>query len=121
MRLCNKLRPRLTKLLKNARENDLLNTSLVNPELTGDEESVAWLMFNSSDFLVSYSSGDIYTPSVKTDGLVAKDVEITGAGTYTIGLDFSGTPEGFANNTGFAAIGISKGEQLFPGYIIFTY
>jgi len=108
----------MDKALKNAQENAILNSSLVNPELTGDEESVAWLMFNSSDFLVSYSSGDIYTPSAKTDGLIAKDVEITGPGTYTIGLDFSGTPEGFANNTGFAAIGISNGEQLFPGYNI---
>ena len=34
-------------------------------------------------------------------------------------LDFTGTEKGYAANTAFSAIGISNGEQKFPGYCIF--
>ena len=54
-----------------------------------------------------------------TQGIVPTDVEITGPGTYTVGLDFTGTAAGYAANTAFSAIGISNGEQKFPGYCIF--
>jgi len=46
-------------------------------------------------------------------------VRITGAGTYTVGLDFTGTEAGYASNTAFSAIGISNGETKYPGYCIF--
>ncbi|MNN38458.1 hypothetical protein D3C81_1524550 [compost metagenome] len=75
-------------------------------------------MYNSNDNKVSYSAGDIYDPTSQTGGIVASDVEIKGAGTYTISLDFRGTTEGFANSVLFSAIGISNGELLFPGYMI---
>ncbi|GIP52968.1 glycoside hydrolase family 5 protein [Paenibacillus vini] len=94
------------------------DTSYVGPTLNGDEKAVAWIMYNSNDSNVSYSAGDTYDPSSKTDGVVASDVEINGAGTYTISLDFTGTTEGFANSVLFSAIGITNGELLFPGYIV---
>lgn len=53
-------------------------------------------MINSSDWNVMYSVGDVYDPGAKTDGLVATDVEITGEGTYTVSLDFTGVPGGYA-------------------------
>ncbi len=84
----------------------------------GDDESVAWIMYNSSDWNTIYSVGDIYDPTGKTDGIVATDVEVTGEGTYTVALDFTGTAAGYANSVVFAAIGIANGEQLFPGYLI---
>lgn len=94
------------------------DANYVKPALTGDEKAVAWIMYNSNDNKVSYSAGDTYDPTSKTEGVVASDVVIKGAGTYTISLDFTGTPEGFANSTIFSAIGISDGELLFPGYLI---
>ena len=94
--------------------------SLVVNELdTGDGSSVAWIMFSGGDWAMSYSVGDTYTPDSITPGIVATDVRITGPGTYTVGLDFTGTEAGYAANTAFSAIGISNGEQNFPGYCIF--
>lgn len=87
------------------------------PELPSDQ-SVAWIMFNSSDWSVMYSVGDTYDPNSKTDGLIATDVAITGAGTYTVSLDFTGTSAGYADSTIFMALGIANGELLYPGYII---
>jgi len=44
----------------------------------------------------------------------ASNVEITEAGTYTVGLEFETPAEGLA----FAAVGIDKGELLLPNYTI---
>ncbi|WP_454192521.1 cellulase family glycosylhydrolase [Paenibacillus sp. Marseille-Q7038] len=90
----------------------------VGPILNGDEKAVAWIMYNSNDNKVSYSAGDTYSPTSKTEGVVASDVEIKGPGTYTVSLDFTGTTEGFANSVLFSAIGISNGELLFPKYMV---
>ena len=81
-------------------------------------KAIAWLMFNSSDYGVTYSVGDVYNPDSITDGLVAKDVEITGKGTYTASLDFTGTGAGYANSFIFSALGITNGEILYPDYVI---
>lgn len=83
-----------------------------------DSTAIAWIMYSSSDWGVSYSVGDTYAPESGTAGIVATDVEITGEGTYTVGLDFTGTGGGCANSTVFAAIGIANGEILYPGYCI---
>lgn len=83
-----------------------------------DDESIAWLMYNSSDWGVMYSAGDKYDPTSMTEGVVATDTEITGEGQYTIGLDFTGTSGGYATSVVFSAIGIANGETLFPGYVI---
>src|SRR5690606_5604849 len=88
------------------------------PALTGDEKAMAWIMYNSNDNQISYSVGDAYDPTAKTQGVVASDVEIVEAGTYTVSLDFTGTVEGFANSVLFSAIGISSGELLFPEYLV---
>lgn len=97
------------------KEND---ANYVGPQLKGDEKAVAWIMYQSNDAKVTYSVGDVYDPTSKTNGVLAKDVGIDGPGTYTVSLDFSGTSEGFANSMLFSAIGISNGELLFPGYFI---
>lgn len=80
--------------------------------------AVAWIMFNSNDWMITYSSGDIYNPDSKTGGLVTTDVQITGEGTYTVALDFTGTEAGYANGTAFSALAVSNGELLYPGYVI---
>lgn len=86
---------------------------------TGDDSCVAWIMFNGGDWASSYSVGDMYLPDSITAGIVPTDAEITGPGTYTVGLDFTGTEAGYAANTAFCAIGISNGEKKYPGYCIF--
>lgn len=83
-----------------------------------ENTAMAWLMYTSSDWGLSYSVGDEYAPDDVTAGIVVTDAEITGEGTYTVGLDFTGTSGGFANSTAFSAIGIANGEILYPGYCI---
>jgi endoglucanase len=83
-----------------------------------DDAALAWIMYNSGDWGMSYSVGDKYNPGSKSDGVVAKDPPITGPGTYTVSLDFSGTAAGSASGVGFSAIGVANGEKLFPGYVI---
>ena len=84
--------------------------------LPADDKAVAWIMFQSGDWGKAYSVGNNYDPTNKTAGIAATNVEITGEGTYTISLDFTGC--GTAYGTAFSAIGISNGETLFPGYTI---
>jgi endoglucanase len=76
-------------------------------------------MFSEGSWSLSYSVGDTYTPDSISPGIVPTDVEITGEGAYTVALDFTGTEKGYADNTAFSAVGISNGEQLYPGYSIF--
>lgn len=87
-----------------------------NDIAASDDAAVAWIMYQSSDYGVSYSVGDVYDPTNKTVGVKATNALITGEGTYTIGLDFSEING--AKGVAFSAIGISNGETLYPGYII---
>ena len=79
-----------------------------------DDAAIAWIMYASSDYGVSYSVGDTYDPTSCTTGVKAQNAQITGEGTYTVSLDFSDC--GMAKGVSFSALGISNGEQLFPGY-----
>lgn len=83
-----------------------------------DDMAMAWIMYNSSDWNTMYSVGDTYAPDDKTAGIVATDVEITGEGTYTVALDFTGIAGGYANSVVFSALAIANGETLFPGYYV---
>ncbi len=82
-----------------------------------EDTAYAWLMYTSSDWAVQYRVGDDY-PDGATAGLGITEAEITSEGTYTVGLDFTGTSGGYASGATFAAIGILHGEELFPGYVI---
>ena len=88
------------------------------PELTEDT-AIAWIMWNSSDWSLSYSVGDTYQPDSLSPGVVPTDAVITGPGTYTVGLDFRNSERGGSSNVGFGALGIANGEILYPGYCIF--
>ncbi len=83
-----------------------------------EDEAVAWIMFTSSDWSTQYSVGDVYDPTTCTAGIVSVDAPITGEGTYTVSLDFTGTGAGSASGVTFSALGIANGEDLFPGYVI---
>ncbi len=83
-----------------------------------DTTAVGWIMWSDGGWQISYSVGDTYNPDSKTPGLKVTDVAITGPGTYTVGLDFTGTAQGYSSSIAFAAIGIGNGELIFPGYVI---
>ena len=87
-------------------------------DLSTLDKPMAWIMFNSQDWSVTYSAGDTYDPTAKSDGVAAADVEITGPGTYTVALDFTGTAGGCAYGTAFSALAVSGGELLYPDYVI---
>lgn len=104
-----------------AAAQEYMDTALANAEEAAglaDDMSMAWIMYNSSDWSMLYSVGDVYKPDDKTAGIVATDVEITGEGTYTVGLDFTGTSAGYADSVVFSALAIGNGETLYPGYVI---
>lgn len=84
--------------------------------LPSDDTAVAWIMYQSADYTKSYSVGDSYDPTNKTKGIKEQNALITGEGTYTVSLDFTGS--GAAKGVAFSALGISNGEDLFPGMII---
>lgn len=86
-------------------------------EVTADS-SVAWLMWNDGGWALSYSVGDTYNPDSVSSGMKVTDAQITGEGTYTVGIDFTGTQQGYSSSVAFAAIGVANGEILYPNYVI---
>lgn len=82
------------------------------------DTAVAWIMFNSNDWAITYSVGDVYQPNSRTEGLEVVDAFISGPGTYSVSLDFTGTGAGHAVSTAFSALAIYNGEVLFPDYFI---
>ena len=83
-----------------------------------DATAVAWIMWDSADWSLVYSVGDTYNPDNISEGVKPTEVIIDGEGTYTVGLDFTGTAAGYSDGTAFSALAIGNGELLYPGYII---
>ena len=73
---------------------------------------VAYLMYADAGWTYQYWGG------AAENGVVATNATVTGAGDYTVGLDFTGTEAGEAAGLAFTAVGITTGEQTFPGYFI---
>lgn len=83
-----------------------------------DKTALAWIMWNDGSWALTHSVGDTYNADSISEGLVATNAIITGEGKYTVGLDFTGTAQGYSASVAFAAIGISNGEALYPNYVI---
>ena len=83
-----------------------------------DKTALAWIMWNDGSWAITHSVGDTYNADAISEGLVATNAIITGEGKYTVGLDFTGTAQGYSASVAFAAIGISNGEALYPNYVI---
>lgn len=83
-----------------------------------DKTALAWIMWNDGSWALTHSVGDTYNADSISEGLVATNAVITGEGKYTVGLDFTGTAQGYSASVAFAAIGISNGEALYPNYVI---
>ena len=67
----------------------------------------AYLMYADAAWAKQYWGED-------AEGVTAKNAEITGQGSYTVGLEFAEPAEGLA----FTAVGIKTGEKTFGGYFI---
>lgn len=89
-----------------------------NAVVVDDKTALAWIMWNDGSWALTHSVGDTYNADSISEGLVATNAIITGEGKYTVGLDFTGTAQGYSASVAFAAIGISNGEALYPNYLI---
>lgn len=103
----------LVNNIERAIQREIDEGTRIDPELP-----YAWLMYTNTDWDLTYSLGDEYSPSSKAAGVVAHDVLVGGEGTYTVSLDFSGTSQGHGKKLMFLAIGLANGEKLYPGYVI---
>ncbi len=68
----------------------------------------AYLMYADGSWAYQYWGAD------PAEGVTPTDVQITGPGAYTVGLEFAEEAQGLA----FTAIGIKNGETDLPGYTI---
>lgn len=81
--------------------------SLMKLNAFAEGETVAYLSFADNAWAVQYwNDGNDYSP------VVATTAEVTGNGTYTVGLDF--TEAGGAPDITFFDVEISNGEAAFP-------
>ena len=88
----------------------LMMSALVIVPATAEEAAapVAYIMYADGAWANQYwMDGNEYP-------VTASNAEITGAGEYTVGLEFNEEAQGLA----FAALGIANGETLLPGYTI---
>lgn len=93
-------------------------TFLQDAVVVDDQTALAWIMWNDGSWALTHSVGDTYNADAISEGLVATNAVITGEGKYTVGLDFTGTAQGYSASVAFAAIGISNGEALYPNYLV---
>lgn len=93
-------------------------TFLQDAVVVDDQTALAWIMWNDGSWALTHSVGDTYNADSISEGLVATNAVITGEGKYTVGLDFTGTAQGYSASVAFAAIGISNGETLYPNYLV---
>jgi hypothetical protein len=78
-------------------------------------DNLAFLSYADSSWTYQWwGTGD----ANNSEGVVATEVTVTGVGTYTVGLDFTGTADGKASGLAFTAPQIAAGETNFPGYFM---
>ena len=78
-------------------------------EAAAPAESVAFLMFADGAWV-----NQVWNPGEVPEGVKATEAVITGDGSYTVGLDFTGTAAGKSEGLSFTALGITNGEVNFP-------
>lgn len=77
-----------------------------------ENEDEAFLMYADSSWTYQYWNDGAES------AVEAEKVTVKGPGEYTVGLDFTKTPDKKASGIAFAAVGIAKGEKKFPGYCV---
>ena len=76
-------------------------------EAAAAAEPFAYIMYANSDWSTQYFAAD-------AEGVTAANASVTGAGEYTVGLQFAAPAAGLS----FAALGIKGGEAALPNYTI---
>ncbi len=84
----------------------------VGGETFTNTEPVAYIMWSGG--AGSYNVGDTYTPNDCAASIIPHDVVVTGAGEYSVGLDFTNGNDGLS----FGALALNAGEDNFPGCIL---
>ena len=72
----------------------------------------AYIMYADAAWALQYWGEAVDT------GIVATDATVSGAGSYTVGLDFTGTADGAATDIAFTALGLKGAEVTHPGWYI---
>ncbi len=86
----------------------LMSAVSIVPAAAEETGAVAYLMYADGAWANQYwYDGNEYP-------VTARNAEITGAGAYTVGLEFNEEAQGLA----FTALGIVNGEKTFNGYFI---
>lgn len=76
-------------------------------------ESQAFICYVNGDWSLQYWGG-----AALPEGVTATCPAISGEGTYTAGLDFTGTANGYVDGVSFAALMLDRGEIVYPGYVM---
>lgn len=69
------------------------------------------------DYATADWSAQIWT-GASDNGITAEMQEITGEGTYTASLDFTGTANGYVDGIAFSALMMSRGDVVYPEHAI---
>ena len=77
---------------------------------TNKTEDTAYIAYADAAWAAQYWHDGSENP------VKATTAKITGAGDYTVGLDFTETEAGFASGVAFTGLMIHRGEITFPGY-----
>ena len=77
---------------------------------TNKTEDTAYIAYADAAWAAQYWHDGSENP------VKATTAKITGAGDYTVGLDFSETDAGYATGVAFTGLMIHRGEITFPGY-----
>ncbi len=72
----------------------------------------AYIMYADTAWKYQYFGDAVDT------GVVATDVTVTGAGSYKVALDFTGTEDKAASGVAFTALGLKDAEITHPGWFI---
>ncbi len=75
-------------------------------------EAHAYIMFADAAWTYQYWGEEVDT------GIVATDATVTGPGSYSVALDFTGTADGAATDVAFTAVGLKGAEVTHPGWFI---
>lgn len=92
-------------------------TAVAEPVPSPEAEEVlstAFLMYADANWNYQWW----HDGSEPANGVKVTEVAVTGEGKYTVGLDFTETPDGAASGIAFAAVGLDQGEKNMPGWDI---
>lgn len=87
--------------------------AFVGKKAQASKTTEAYMMFSSSGNTYTFwHDGKDYSP------LEMKTTKVTGAGQYTVSMDFTKITAGYCEKIQFLDFEVANGEKLFPGYYL---